>query len=147
MKSKQVKKVNSITEYHKLTGLPKPEHPLISVIDLGSINHPLSNEKTSFVFAFYVISLKRNFTGKMSYGQQMYDFDEGVMSFIAPGQVFAFDTDARRQLSGCLILFHPDSLWNTSLAKTIKKCDYFDYSVTEFLFLSEKEEKLLLDIT
>ncbi len=147
MKSKQFQKVKTITEYHQLLELPKPEHPLISVVDLGTISHSQSKEPTPFVFGFYAIALKRSFKGKMRYGQQEYDFDEGVMSFVAPKQVFSFDTDLNVQLSGCLILIHPDFLWNTSLAKTIKRYDYFDYSVNEALFLSEKEEKLIIDIT
>lgn len=146
MKNKEFQRIKTITEYHQLRGLPSPEHPLISVIDLGSISHFQLKKTISFVFDFYAIALKRNFKGKMRYGQQEYDFDEGVMSFIAPGQVFSFETDLNSELSGCLILVHPDFLWNTPLAKTIKKYEYFEYSANEALFLSEKEEKIITNI-
>jgi len=78
----------------------------------------------------------------MLYGQQQYDFDEGVMFFMAPNQVFRIETDAKtkEERSGWMLLVHPDFLWNTSLAKSIRQYEYFDYSVNEALFLSEKEE-------
>src|ERR1700744_5191105 len=91
MANVQPLKIKTITEYHRVMGLPKPEHPLISVIDLASIKRPVDNGSISLVFDFYSISLKRDFGAKMKYGQQQYDFDEGVMFFISPGQVFGLD--------------------------------------------------------
>lgn len=60
--------------------------------------------------------------------------------------MFSFDVNSNNNLSGFLILFHPDFLWNTSLARNIKNFEFFNYSVNEALFLSEKEEKLLITI-
>lgn len=81
----------------------------------------------------------------MFYGQQQYDFDEGVMYFMAPNQVLRVnpqqDPDAKR--SGWILLIHPDFLWNTPLAKAIRQYEYFDYSVHEALFLSGQEEVTL----
>lgn len=84
----------------------------------------------------------------MKYGQQEYDFDEGILFFMAPGQVFRVEVTDSLPIkhSGWILLIHPDFLWNTSLAKTIRQCDYFDYSVNEALFLSEKEESTLNNI-
>jgi len=81
----------------------------------------------------------------MHYGQQKYDFDEGVMYFMAPGQVLSVNNDPNdtKKRSGWMLLIHPDFLWNTTLAKKIKQYDFFDYSVHEALFLSEKEEATL----
>jgi AraC family transcriptional activator of pobA len=134
-------RIKTITEYHRVMGLPKPEHPLISVINLGEINVPVQKPVT-MVFDFYSISLKRDFNAKMKYGQQQYDFDEGTMFFISPGQVFGIEVDPDKPIyrSGWLLLIHPDFMWNTSLAKTIKQYEFFDYSVHEALFLSDKEE-------
>src|ERR1700760_12438 len=84
-------KIKTITEYHRLMGLPKPEHPLISVIDMETITHPASEVARMLCFEFYSISLKRMQGFKMRYGQQSYDFDEGLMFFIAPGQVFGVE--------------------------------------------------------
>jgi AraC-like DNA-binding protein len=142
MPNKQLHRIKTISEYHRVRGLPPPEHPLISLIDYKSIKHLAELNLTSWVFDFYSISLKRNFNAKIKYGQQEYDFDEGLMFFIAPGQVFRIEvsSDLAVNRSGWILLVHPDLLWNTSLAKTIKQYEYFDYSVNEALFLSEKEE-------
>lgn len=141
-------RIKTITEYHRLTGLPKPEHPLISVVNLESIKQPPMDGPFSLFFDFYSISLKRGIHAKFKYGQQPYDFDEGVLFFIAPGQVFSaeFDKDKVQKPSGWMIFIHPDFLWNTSLAKTIKQYEYFNYSVYEALYLSDKEETMLTGI-
>nr|WP_321407131.1 helix-turn-helix transcriptional regulator [uncultured Carboxylicivirga sp.] len=143
---RSIKNIRSISQYHKYIGSSSPEHPLISVIDFSEIRHLNPNTDTSFVFELYSIALKTDFSGKMQYGQQEYDFDNGFMSFIAPGQVFSFSADIDSQHSGFLILIHPDFLWNTSLAATIKKYDFFGYSANEALFLSEKEKKIIFNI-
>lgn len=100
------------------------------------------------VFGFYMISLKRNLSGniKYSYGQQRYDFDEGLMFFISPNQVFSFEADEHLKTSGWMLLIHPDFLWHTVLAKSIKQYEFFDYSANEALFLSEKEETTITSI-
>ena len=133
----------SISAFHRSRGLPPPEHPLISVVDVQEIQH--FTEPINMVLDYYSISLKRNFHGKFSYGQSEYDFDEGLMYFISPNQVFRIEhsEDELRKQQGWLLLIHPDFFWNTSLAKTIKDYDFFDYSVHEALFLSEKEERVI----
>jgi AraC-like DNA-binding protein len=140
-------RIKTISDYHHVMGLPKPEHPLISVINFESITHLPGNKPISIVFDFYSISLKKNFNAKMKYGQQEYDFDEGTMSFISPRQVFGIEVEEGKELkhTGWLLLVHPDFLWNTPLAKTIKKYEYFDYSVHEALFLSDKEEAMIIN--
>lgn len=144
----QPRRIKTINEYHQVMGLPKPEHPLISVINFDSIRSLPYNEPTSIVFDFYSISLKRDFSGRMKYGQQEYDFDEGIMFFISPGQVFRIeaDKDARLKHAGWLLLLHPDFLWNSALAKKIKQYEYFDYAVNEALYLSEKEETTITNL-
>jgi AraC-like DNA-binding protein len=146
--STKLYRIKTISEFHQLRGLPKPEHPLISVVDYGSIRHTPEFNVTSWTLDFYSISLKRNSAAKMKYGQQDYDFDEGIMFFMAPGQVFSVEINNSLPSihSGWILLIHPDFLWSTSLAKTIKKYEYFDYSVNEALFLSEKEESTINNI-
>ncbi len=146
MKNLQPLRIKTITDYHKLRELPKPEHPLISVVNFEAIKGLSCDKSTSIIQDFYSIALKRNFNGKMKYGQQEYDFDEGVLIFISPGQVFSIETEESLKHTGWLLLVHPDYLWNTSLAKTIKQYDYFDYSVHEALHLSEKEEVTIAGI-
>lgn len=137
-------RIKSISEFHRLRGLPQPEHPLISVVDFANMNLP--QEDDSIVSSYYTVSIKRG-VGKMFYGQQEYDFDEGVMYCMAPNQVLRVaPADPATKRSGWILLIHPDFLWNTSLAKAIKQYEYFDYSVNEALFLSEKEEAIVTNI-
>ncbi len=137
----QLHRFKSISEFHQFRGLPKPEHPLISVINLELVRHLPANE-ASLMFDFFSIALKRNFNARVKYGQQEYDFNEGIMFFMSPGQVFRIEVekDSASQQSGWMLLVHPDFLWNVPLAKTIKGYEYFAYSVHEALFLSPKEE-------
>ena len=148
MKKIQPLRIRTITDFHRLRELPKPEHPLISVINLETAGHLHLDKPVSLVFDYYSISLKRNFNGKMRYGQQEYDFDEGIMFFMSPGQLLRLEPDANTesQQTGWMLLVHPDFLWNTPLAKTIRQYEYFDYSVHEALFLSEKEEATIINI-
>ena len=144
-------RLKSITEFHRLNNLPQPEHPLISVVDFAKVAEAKkTNEPQPIVGDYYTISIKRGLGGKMRYGQQEYDFDEGVMYFLAPGQVLypspPTPPDAEVQPSGWILLIHPDFLWNTPLAKTIRHYEYFDYAVNEALFLSDKEEATLKNI-
>ena len=144
----KIRRIKSITEFHQLRQLPKPQHPLISVVNVEDIRHAPDEEPENLVLDYYNISLKRHFSGKFRYGQQEYDFDEGVMFFIAPGQVFRVEHDHSRPInqSGWMLLIHPDFLWNTPLAKSIRQREYFDYTVNEALFLSSKEEDTITGI-
>lgn len=137
-------RIKTITDYHLIRGLPKPEHPLISLINFA--NAPvMQNTGQDIVLDFYMISVKRNFEGRMKYGQREYDFDDGTMFFLAPGQVFSIYKSAGIP-QGWILLVHPDFLWNTPLAKTIRQHEYFDYAVHEALHLSEKEEATINDL-
>lgn len=134
-------RIKSITEIHRLMGLAKPQHPLIGLINLAGLQ---AHESIKVVcFDLYVISLKRN-CDKLHYGQQRYDFDEGLMAFMSPGQLLRGEEDGPSQnLEGWMLFIHPDFLWNTILAKKIKQYDFFDYATHEALFLSDKEETLI----
>jgi AraC family transcriptional regulator, transcriptional activator of pobA len=145
--SNHLVRFKSISEFHQLRGLSKPQHPLISVINVESFKYVTADEPHNITFDFYSIGLKRGFDIKMKYGQQEYDFDEGLMTFVSPGQVFGIErSDKQIYQSGWLLLIHPDFLWNTPLATKIKKYQYFDYSVNEALFLSDKEESIITGI-
>jgi AraC family transcriptional activator of pobA len=147
MASNPLHRFSTISEYHKFRGLPAPEHPLISVLDLSTIRDD-HNDSVSLVFDFYSISMKRMPNGKLKYGQQSFDYDGGLMFFIAPGQVFSieFPNGDGGKRSGYVLLVHPDFLWGTPLAKKIKAYEYFSYSVYEALHLSEREEATIKGI-
>ncbi|MAX78694.1 MAG: AraC family transcriptional regulator [Crocinitomicaceae bacterium] len=140
-----VTRIRSIHEFHRYRGLTEPEHPLISVVNYEDVQLTEMATEKRWIFDFYCISLKRDMVGKIQYGQQQYDFDEGVLFFFAPGQSFTIELDvtASRNKSGWMLLIHPDFLWNTPLAKNLKQYEYFDYTVNEALFLSKKEENTI----
>lgn len=142
MKSTQPRRIHSVKEYHHLMSLPNPAHPLISVIKFEDMKRKFTSKPINMICDFYSIALKRNANTRMKYGQQDYDFDEGLMTFMAPGQVFRIEVKGDEELThaGLLLLVHPDFLWNTPLIKTIKQYAYFGYSVNEALCLSDSEE-------
>lgn len=145
MTQNKIHRVRSIQDFHKMKGLPAPQHPLISLFDYGKIECSTEVHHKNFVFDFYHISVKRSVGTKYKYGQSHYDFDDGVMFFIAPNQVFGIEPIAEiaSPKSGWVLMIHPDFLWNTSLGESIKRYEFFDYAVNEALFLSEKEEAIL----
>ncbi|MET0244905.1 MAG: AraC family transcriptional regulator [Flavitalea sp.] len=147
MSGKQVHRIKSITEYHALMGLPKPEHPSVSVINYGSVKLPCLTEM-SLLFDYYAVLLDHEFKGKMKYGQQTGDFNEGVLFCMSPGQLFEIvaEDGSPVERSGWLLLIHPDFLWNTMLAEVIRRYEFFGYNVNEALFLSDKEERSVIQI-
>ncbi|MBE9663148.1 helix-turn-helix domain-containing protein [Mucilaginibacter myungsuensis] len=137
-------RIRSITEIHRLMGLPKPHHPLISIVDLKGLKN--DHDIDAVIFDLYVISMKRG-CNNLFYGQQKYDFDEGLMGFMSPGQVLRGEENGvPPNLEGWMLFIHPDFLWNTLLASRIKKYEYFGYATHEALFLSDKEETVINDI-
>lgn len=147
MKNKTIHTFNTISEFHKISGLPKPEHPLVSLVDYSLVEYQTEEKEISWVQNFYSIGLKRNIQGKFRYGQQQYDFDEGLISFVGPGQVVHLTVEKpKTKPTGSLLFIHPEFLWNTPLAKNIKKYEFFGYAVNEALFMSEKEENIIIDL-
>jgi len=139
----------TISEFHEFRQLPKPQHPLFSVVDVSTVPALGDEEPTSLVLDFYCISVKRMRNVNVKYGQQPFDFNDGILSFMAPCQVFGIavaNQDEAVEKSGWVLYIHPDFIWNTPLANTIKRYDFWDYSLHEALFLSAKEEATVLDI-
>ncbi|KEO71984.1 helix-turn-helix domain-containing protein [Anditalea andensis] len=139
---------NSLSEFHSFCNLPQPEHPLISLIDYSKVVYPGDDRVIKWVQRFYSIGLKRNVNAKFNYGQQSYDFDSGVLTFVSPLQFLKIEINPEIEVAptGWLLLVHPDFLWNHPLAKKIKTYDFFKYAVNEALFLSGREEKVMVDI-
>jgi len=150
-----MKRFKTIREFHQFRQLPAPEHPLISVREVELAKQLPAKESMSWCYDFFCIGLKRVCLSpniKFRYGQQPYDFDEGIISFVAPNQLLSLSIDTEEEEieeikhSGWILLIHPDFLWNTPLAKTIKKYDFWNYSLHESLFLSAKEETTIINI-
>lgn len=136
----------SISELHRILELPKPKHPLVSVIDFEKIKCYSEAKLRSVSYNFYCIAIKKNFEGKMKYGQNYYDFDEGLMTFFAPGQVVTTDINYDKVLSEWWLVVHPDFIQHSSFAKKMAGYNFFSYAVYEALHLSEEEEMMLEEI-
>ena len=135
--------INSISEAHRLLALPKPEHPLVSLVNLVDVNHTDQELAGSFMYNFYSVCIKKGYKGKLKYGQNYYDFDEGVMTFFSPGQIITTEPDEESDFSGWWLLIHPDFIRHYPVTATIKNYGYFSYAVNEALHVSEKEEAMV----
>lgn len=140
-------KVSSINALHSFLGLKRPSNPLISVFNFDDVKLEPGTILSAITTDFYVVALKKDCAGgKCRYGQQYYDFDEGIMYFIAPHQVLQFEDVLLNGVKGFVLVVHPDFLHSFPLASQIKNYGYFSYAANEALHLSEKEEKSIMDI-
>ncbi|WP_027388590.1 helix-turn-helix domain-containing protein [Chryseobacterium gregarium] len=138
-----IKKIISVKELHSYMGLPSPLNPLITIIDHSQTQNKSQESDQKLLLDFYNISIKRSFKGKLKYGKNHYDFDDGTMSFIAPNQILSVDNDQDRNMDGWSLLFHPDLIRQYPLGKAIKSYGFFSYTVNEALHLSDEEEKTI----
>lgn len=140
-------KVSSIHAMHQALGLKKPSNPLISVFSFNDVHLKSETILSAVITDFYVVALKKDCAGgKFKYGQQYYDFDEGIMYFTAPQQVLQFEDVLLNEVEGFVLVVHPDFLQGYPLASKVKDYGFFSYTANEALFLSEKEEKSIMDI-
>ena len=144
MEKKVPLRISTISEIHALLQVPKPVHPLISLVDNSLMVTETEMLDRPFFFNFYKISYKYSTTGRMGYGQGYYDFNEGGMMFTSPNQLIFADNEAKYY--GATLLFHPDLIRNYPLGSTIKKYGFFSYETNEALFLSDKEKKIILGL-
>jgi AraC-like DNA-binding protein len=143
---KELKHFETISEFHEFRKLPKPLHPLLSIINVADVPQPAHDEPRILSQNFYGISVKRMHNVNIKYGQSSFDFNDGIMSFMSPNQIFSIEVDDKDQeieKSGWVIYIHPDFIWNTPLASTIKRYDFWSYSLNEALFLFENEEAVV----
>jgi len=139
----EIIRVQSITEVHNFLGIKKPKHPLVSVLRFGEDIPPLNllPKDIQYVMDIYQISFKDGISGSMGYGRSSYDFEEGSMVFIAPGQALKLESEEHiNNNQGWMLLFHPDLIRKSPLAQTIEDYSFFSYNVNEALHLSEEEQ-------
>ncbi len=146
-----MKRFKTIGEFHEARQLPAPEHPLISITQIDQVKQTDAAGSMSWCYDFFAVGIKRvSFSSPVNfrYGQQPFDFNEGILSFVAPNQVMSLAVENKQEVrqSGWLLLIHPDFLWNTALSRSIRKYDFWGYAVHESLFLSAKEEATLIQI-
>jgi AraC family transcriptional activator of pobA len=139
--------MDSLSAIHQALGLPKPQHPLIMLINGTNSQVEITRPSGSHVLKFYKISYKRKLSGKLKYGQDYYDFDEGGLLFAAPNQVIGSNNaEETRDCSQYTLLIHPDFFLTYPLAKKIKTYGFFSYSANEALHLSDKEKETIISI-
>src|SRR5690554_6637567 len=135
--------IKSIAQQQQLSGLPKPKHPLFSIVQFKDFPKSEVEQRTKLISDLYQITLKKDCPCKAQYGQTQYDFDEGVMSFFSPKQVDIVEPGNFIPRKGWLLSIHPDFLRGSSLSQKIKTYDFFHYSVNEALILSDEEQKAI----
>ena len=137
--------IKSISEAHDLLGIDKPTHPLISVCRHTS-NMNLNVKDIKVSFDMYIISLKSNIRGSINYGRNSYDFEEGTLLFMAPGQVMSVTDNPIADLKGWTLFIHPDLIQKSELREKINQYSFFDYYANEALHISDKEKESLTEI-
>jgi AraC-like DNA-binding protein len=137
-----IKRFETISEYNTFNN-NETLHPLVSVVDLSKAN-PRSGLKMHF--GFYTIFLKDVKCGDLMYGRHTYDYQEGTLVFLGPGQVAGINSNGKiYQPKGYALVFHSDLIHGTGLGRHIKDYSFFSYQSNEALHLSERERKIVLD--
>ena len=134
--------LKTIHDYNEFLGL-ETLNPLVSFVDLSKVD--VLKHRCKY-FGFYAIFLKENIHGPITYGRNKYDYQEGTLLFIAPGQVGGINDDGETpHPQGYALLFHPDLIRGTSLARRMKEYTFFSYEVNEALHMSERERQTILN--
>ncbi len=134
--------LKSIDDYNKFLGL-ETLNPLVSFVDFSNVKVLPHRRKC---FNFYGVFLKEKIHGPLAYGRGKYDYQEGTLVFIAPGQVGGIDDDGETlNPQGYALLFHPDLIRNTPLARKMKDYTFFSYEANEALHMSERERQTVFN--
>lgn len=138
----EIIKINSVTQYNTMRGVTT-KHPLITVIDLSKAQ-PMPAQ--TFNIDLYVVGLKELNYDQLRYGRKHYDYQEGSLIFLAPGQVIGVQPGTELFTpKGWILLFHTDLINGTSIGKHIQNYSFFSYDVNEALHVSDKEKTIVID--
>ena len=131
---KNILEIKTIADYFKLRNC-EVLHPLVGIVDFDKVNQISYTNKSydGFHYSCYAIFLK--------------DAVGCTLVFMAPNQTIEFGGFAPDYVpKGYALLFHPDLLLGTNLAKKIQEFNFFAYSSNEALHLSAKERKVILSL-
>ncbi len=138
----EIIKLDNISQFNTLRGI-ETFHPLVSVLDFSKMK--LIPEARAH-YGFYCVFLKEAVCGDLKYGCNYYDYQEGTLVFIAPGQIVGIgNKPGSARPKGRGLLFHPDLIRGTSLGQNIKKYTFFSYEANEALHLSDRERQVVMD--
>ena len=148
---KQIVEIRKVSEMHQMGALPKPKHPLVSVIYNRDLKTAAGMQGLRIVNHLYTIIFKSsNVCSSFAYGRSVYDHEEGTMVFTAPGQVMEFDNDesVRQEIDpyGWSLVFHPDLFRKSSLSDKMNGYSFFYYDSNEALHLSDQERSSIEDL-
>ncbi len=133
--------VNSIEDYCAPAGI-EVQNPLVTLVEFSK---SFTVVPMKFRYGIYCIAFKEVICGTLQYGRNRYDYQEGTMVFVAPGQMLSFSGDGRTVTpKGLVLVFHPDLIYGTPLAKRMKDYSFFSYTSNEALHMSEEERELIL---
>ena len=139
--------IDSISKMHDVFGLPKPNHPLVSVIRYKDTQIQPEYHNIRCSFGLYCITQKNETDGSMKYGRNSYDFQEGSMIFIKPGQVLTYDGhQSKAKDPGWVLAFHPDLIRKSELSRVIDSYSFFSYELREALHISEDEKHSISEL-
>lgn len=137
-----LRRFETISEYNAFNN-NETRHPLVSVVDLSKAD---PRQGSRMYFGFYTIFLKEVRCGDLVYGRHTYDYQEGTLVFMAPGQVAGVNSNGETyQPKGYALVFHPDLIHGTALGRHIQEYSFFGYQFYEALHLSGRERQIVLD--
>ena len=138
----EIRRFETINDYNVFNNNPTL-HPLVSVVDLSKAS---PRQGSKMYFGFYTIFLKDVKCGDLVYGRETYDYQEGTLVFLAPGQVAGMNSKGETyQPKGYALIFHPDLIHGTALGKHIQDYSFFSYQSKEALHVSEQERQMVID--
>jgi len=138
----KVERIDTVKQYNNWIGVDTL-HPLVSVINFNEIPSVQHFRRYMGVYAVFLKNIK---CGDMIYGNHPYDYEDGTLVFVAPGQVYGIDSKGvATKPSGYALIFHPDLIASTHLGKLIKEYSFFSYETNEALHLSKKEKETIVD--
>lgn len=137
----EILKFDTVTQYN-VFNRNETLHPLVSVVDLS---RAAPRQLRRMSYGFYVVFLKEIKCGDLKYGISNYDYEEGTLVFLAPGQVIGSHGDDYYHPQGLALVFHPDFIHGTSLGRNKNDYTFFSYTTNEALHLSERERQIILD--
>jgi AraC family transcriptional activator of pobA len=143
---KTILNIDNVSDYNTLVG-QETFHPLVSMIDFSKLNNAYKKpDVQAFNLGVYMVFLKHDQHCEIKYGRNYYDYQEGTLVFIAPGQIISIEDDEEDyQPGGYALLFHPDLLRSTSLGQHMRDYTFFTYDVHEALHLSKQERQVVLE--
>lgn len=139
---REIERIDTVRQYNESMGVDTL-HPLVSVVNFDEIPTYQNFRRYMGVYAVFLKNIK---CGDMRYGCQPYDYEDGTLVFISPGQIYGIDSNGEMiKPSGKALVFHPDLIVGTNLGKQIKDYSFFSYEVNEALHLSKKERMTIHD--